>query len=128
MGTAHLLQRRVWTYLVFGLGSLLGVAGIVFTDGVWIVVAATIFGFATAMTFVVTLALPPLLSAPEDVHRTAAGMFTISYTLAVTVPIVSGALWDLTHIPALAFLPIGLCAVALTLIGPFVTRFKPAKA
>ena len=39
-------------------------------------------GFSTAMTFAVMLALPPQLSAPGDVHRTAAGMFTISYTLA----------------------------------------------
>jgi CP family cyanate transporter-like MFS transporter len=127
MWAAQRLQHRAWPYLVFGVGSLVGIVGIVFSSGIWIVIAATVFGFATAMTFVIALALPAVLSAPEDVHRTAAGMFTISYSGAVIVPIVSGALWDLTHIPALAFLPIGLCAVALTVFGPLVHRIGGAR-
>lgn len=122
MWAAQRLQHRAWPYLVFGAGSLAGLLGIVFADGILIVVAAALFGFATAMTFVIALALPALLSAPEDVPRTAAGMFTISYSGAVTVPILSGALWDLTHVPALAFLPIGLCAVTLMTFGPLVHR------
>ena len=50
------------------------------------------------MTFVVTFGLPAILSPPDDVHRMAGGMFTISYTIAVIVPILCGALWDLTGI------------------------------
>ena len=74
------------------------------------------------------LALPPRLSAPGDVHRTAAGMFTISYTLAVIIPTLSGALWDLTGIPWMAFVPLAVCAVALTVLGVVLSRHRTAVA
>jgi MFS transporter, CP family, cyanate transporter len=81
-----------------------------------VVIASTaILGFAAAAILVLMLALPPLLSKPDDVHRTAAAMFTVSYTCAVLTPIISGLAWDLTGIPAMAFLPIGL--IGLLLIG-----------
>ena len=66
------------------------------------------------------LALPPLLSPPDDVHRTAAAMFTISYTCAVITPVFSGLIWDLTCIAQAAFVPLGLCALLLMLIAPTI--------
>jgi CP family cyanate transporter-like MFS transporter len=66
------------------------------------------------------LALPPLLSAPEDVPRVTAAMFTISYSCAVIVPVVSGFGWDLTGIPAAAFIPIALCNILLIAFAPSV--------
>ena len=68
------------------------------------------------------LALPPHLSAPGDVSRTAAGMFTISYTCAILVPTISGALWDTTGLPWIVFLPSCICAAILTVFGVAVTR------
>jgi len=47
-------------------------------------------------------------------------MFTISYTCAVITPIVSGLAWDLTGIPAMAFLPIGLIALLLVGFAPTI--------
>jgi len=47
----------------------------------------------------------------------SAGMFTISYSIALAVPIVSGALWDFTGREWTAFIPIFLCAVSLTVLG-----------
>jgi CP family cyanate transporter-like MFS transporter len=66
------------------------------------------------------------LSAPADVPRTAAGMFTVSYTTAIIVPTISGALWDATGRPWTVFLPLCLCAVALTVFGTMVTRYPAA--
>jgi MFS transporter, CP family, cyanate transporter len=66
-------------------------------------------GFSGAASLILLLTLPPLLSAPGDTHRMTAGMFTISYSCAVVVPIVSGLSWDASGIPALAFIPVGLC-------------------
>jgi len=117
LATAEYLQRRAWPYLVFGSAALAGVLGIAAGSGLWIVAAATLLGFSLAVTFVMTLALPPVLSRPGDVHRMAAGMFTISYSCAVVIPVVCGALWDLTGRPWAAFVPLGICAVALTLLG-----------
>jgi|SRR5215470_16911015 len=117
LATAEYLQRRAWPYLVFGSAALAGVLGIAAGSGLWIVAAATLLGFSLAVTFVMTLALPPVLSRPGDVHRMAAGMFTISYSCAVVIPVVCGALWDLTGRPWAAFVPLGICAVALTVLG-----------
>ncbi|MGE0038023.1 MAG: CynX/NimT family MFS transporter [Xanthobacteraceae bacterium] len=115
--TADRLQNRVWPYLVFGPAAFLGVVGVVFGDGLWVVAAAALIGFSLAITFVVTLALPPVLSPPGDVHRMSAGMFTVSFSCAVIVPIVCGALWDLTGLPWTAFLLLLLCPLLLTALG-----------
>jgi CP family cyanate transporter-like MFS transporter len=114
---ADLLLRRAWPYVAFGLATVVGVLGVVLGTGMWIVIAATLIGVGLAVTFVVTLALPAALSPPDDVHRMSAGMFTISYSIALAVPIVSGALWDLTGREWTAFIPILLCATALTVLG-----------
>jgi CP family cyanate transporter-like MFS transporter len=97
-------------------------------SAVGIIVSAALVGFTTAVTFTATLALPPLLSAPGDLPRTAAGMFTISYTCAIVIPTISGALWDLTGRPWTAFVPLCICAVTLTVLGVAVTRQRPARA
>jgi lysylphosphatidylglycerol synthetase-like protein (DUF2156 family) len=68
------------------------------------------------------------LSAPGDVHRTAAGMFTISYAGAVLVPVASGALWDLTGAAWTAFVPLAVCAVTMTVLGVLLTRYHGAPA
>jgi CP family cyanate transporter-like MFS transporter len=75
------------------------------------------------------LALPPLISPPEDVHRVSAGMFTISYSCAVIVPVISGVLWDLTGWTYAPFIPIGVCALVLIGLAPtIVLRENTAKA
>jgi CP family cyanate transporter-like MFS transporter len=117
MATAEKLQRSAWSYAVFGSATLAGVVGIALGNGVGIVLAAVVLGFSLAITFVVTFALPAAFGAPEDVHRLSAGMFTVSYSVAVIVPVVCGALWDLTGRPWTAFMPLGLCAVTLTALG-----------
>jgi CP family cyanate transporter-like MFS transporter len=127
LATAETLQRRTWPYLVFGSATLVGVVGIALGSGVWIIIAAVCLGFSLAVTFVVTFALPPVLSPPDDVHRMSAGMFTVSYGLAVVVPVVCGALWDLTGRPWTAFLPLGLCAVTLTVLGIALSLHRPAR-
>jgi MFS transporter, CP family, cyanate transporter len=77
---------------------------------------------------VLILALPPALSAPNDVHRTAAGMFTISYGLAVIVPVICGALWDLSGAAWTAFVPLAICAMVTTVLGVRLTRHHGASA
>jgi len=78
------------------------------------------------MLCVLMLALPPLLAPPEDVHRVASAMFTISYTCAAIAPVLSGLLWDMTGITWSAFLPLGLCACVLVAMAPTIRL--PAKA
>jgi CP family cyanate transporter-like MFS transporter len=90
-----------------------------------IIGAAGMVGFTTAITLTATLALPPALSSTADLPRTVAGMFTISYAIAIAIPTISGALWDLTGKPWTAFVPLCLCAVTLTVLGAVITRYRP---
>lgn len=119
--TAERLQRQSWPFTVFGPVTVLGLLGIVLFDGIWIVVSAAAAGLGAAITFIVTFGLPAILSPPGEVHRMAGGMFTISYTIAVIVPIVCGACWDITGLPWTAFMPMALCAVILTISGTVLT-------
>ena len=123
LAVAGRLERAAWPYIVAGLLCTLGAAGIVFGSGWWMIVAAaSLIGCAAAGVLILGLALPPLLSAPDDVHRLTAAMFTISYSCAVIIPVLSGVLWDLTGIPAAAFVPVALCGLALAVLAPGIRK------
>ena len=116
------LERKTWPYIVCGLLCIVATAGLVYGSGIWLVAAATLQGFAAASILILVLALPPLLSPPDDVHRVTAAMFTISYSCAVIVPVISGLLWDLTGIAATAFLPIALCGMLLAVLASAINH------
>jgi CP family cyanate transporter-like MFS transporter len=120
------LERKVWPYVTCGLLCVAATGGIVFGSGVWVVAAATLEGFAAAAILILVLALPPLLSPPDDVHRVTAAIFTISYSCAVVVPVISGLAWDLTGIASAAFLPIALCGILLVILAPAINHVPRA--
>ena len=120
LASADRMVRTVWSYLVCGLMCLAAVLAIVFLGGGWVVIGCAVWGCFGAAVLVLILALPPLISPPEDVHRVSAGMFTISYSCAVIVPIVSGVLWDLTGWTLAPFIPIGVCALVLIGLAPTI--------
>jgi fucose permease len=78
--------------------------------------------FASGSSLILGLSLPALLSAPEDVARTSAAMFTVSYGGAVMVALISGAAWDLGGNPRLAFVPGALCAILLVVSAMLLRR------
>ena len=117
------VEGRSWPYLLASVLFFIGDLGLAFAPGGWIVAASTLVGFCAGATFVLTLALPPLLSAPEDVHRVSAAMLTIGYACAVIVPVISGLAWDLTGVGAAAFLPISACALVMLGLAA-TTRFE----
>jgi len=116
------LEHKVWPYIACGVVSIACVAGIALGGSDALVIgSAGVLGFAAAAGFILLLALPPLLSKPDDVHRTAAAVFTISYTCAVITPIISGLVWDFSGVPAVAFIPIGLIAVLVIVFAPTIS-------
>jgi CP family cyanate transporter-like MFS transporter len=120
------VQQRAWPFLVFGPLLLAGFLILMLTSsGFAIIAASALIGLATAMTFTPLMTLVPVLSAAPDLPRTAAGMFTIGYTCAIVIPTLCGALWDLTGKPWTAFVPVCLCAVALTALGVVITGYRP---
>jgi CP family cyanate transporter-like MFS transporter len=123
LGLTGRLMGRAWAYGLAGLICLASVFGMMLMSGLWVVFWAGLIGFGDAVAFVLILALPPLLSAPDDAHRTAAGMFTISYSCAVAIPIIGGLAWDASGIAPVAFVPIGLCALVIAAL-PFAIDFR----
>jgi MFS transporter, CP family, cyanate transporter len=113
LGVAGRLVKQPWAYVAAGALSLVSLIGIMTTNGAWIVVWAGVLGFVTTVILVLGLALPSVLSAPDDVPRTSAGMFTISYSIAMVLSVAAGWLWDITHTPIAGFVPVALCAVVV---------------
>src|SRR5579862_5598123 len=121
---ANRLQRRAWPFVTLGPLLLLSFLGLMLGQPeAVIVICAALIGLTTAVTLTAILALPPLLSTSADLPRTTAGMFTISYTTAIIIPTISGALWDVTGKPWTAFVPPSICAVALTVLGVIAARY-----
>jgi CP family cyanate transporter-like MFS transporter len=125
---ASRLQLKTWPIVSVGVICIAATIGIVFAPGIWIVVSAAFMGFAAAFILILVLALPPLLSPPDDVHRVTAAMFTISYSCAVIIPIISGMAWDWTGIAAMAFAPIGVSGLLLVLLAPAIKHVPKAAA
>jgi CP family cyanate transporter-like MFS transporter len=126
LAVAGRLERKTWPYVVCGALNVIAILGIVYGSGPWIVAAASLQGFSNAAVLILALALPPLLSPPDDVHRVTAAMFTISYSCAVIVPIISGAAWDISGLASFAFLPIGLCGILLVILAPAINHVPRA--
>src|SRR5436190_9644441 len=126
LAVAGRLERAIWPHIVCGAGSLAAIIGIMLLPGPGIVACAAVLGFFAAAILILMLALPPLLAPPEDVHRVASAMFTISYSCAVIAPVLSGLLWDVTGIAWSAFVPLGLCACILIVLAPTIRL--PTKA
>jgi CP family cyanate transporter-like MFS transporter len=121
---AQRLELRTWPFVTCGALCVLAACGILFGSGYWIVASAGLMGFAAAFILILALALPPLLAAPDDVHRLTAAMFTISYGVAVIVPVISGALWDISGLPASAFMPIALSGILLMILAPAIGHLR----
>ena len=120
LASADRMVRTMWSYMACGLLCLVAIMAIVFLGGVWVVAGCAVWGCCGAAVLVLVLALPPLISPAEDVHRVTAGMFTISYSCAVVVPIIAGALWDLTGWTLAPFIPIGVCTLMLIGLAPTI--------
>ncbi|MGH8713026.1 MAG: CynX/NimT family MFS transporter [Casimicrobiaceae bacterium] len=110
---AERLERRAWPYVVSGVLSLLAIGGLVLMVGPATMFWAALLGFSDSAALIVGLTLPPLLCPPQDVARTSAGMFTLSYGGAVAIAVISGAAWDVSGVPGLAFVPIAMCGIGL---------------
>jgi CP family cyanate transporter-like MFS transporter len=117
----RVLARRETSYGV-ALAILLGLLVVVTLPGPPLVVAAGVFGFFAAYILVLSFALPALLAGPGDVARLSAGTFAISYTTAFFVTLVSGAVWDATHVEASAFLPALVGSLVVAVFAPGLVK------
>ena len=113
--SARFTMRR-GPFIIAQLVSMTAIGGLITLPGEAVVICAGVVGFCNAFLLVITLAMPPLMAKPEDVHRLSAAMMLIGYVCAFLVPIAGGAAWDATHAAAAAFVPLlafGACALVV---------------
>ncbi len=116
---ADRLQGRRWPYLLFGLLFVLSVIGIMSSASYWTVLWAGLVGLTCGAALVLGLALAPLLCRnPDDVARTSAAAFAISYGFAMLISFVSGAAWDAAGNVDAALVPILLGAMPILILTP----------
>ena len=123
LGVAGKLENRAWPFIVCGALMLACIVGMITTASGWTIVFAAALGFLGAFVLTLGFALPALLGAQSDVARMSAAMFTISYSEALVVSVLSGAAWDVAGSARFAFLPIALSALPL-LFMPLVIPFR----
>ena len=117
----RILMHRAVAYLLGG-AIVVGLVVVLTLPGPPLVLAAGVFGFCAAYVLVLSFALPALVAPRDEVARLSAGTFGISYTTAFVVTLVSGAIWDASHVEASAFLPALAGAAIILLIGPGLVR------
>jgi MFS transporter, CP family, cyanate transporter len=123
LGVAGKLENRAWPFMTCGALMLACIVGLISTASAWTIVFAAALGFLGAFVLTLGFALPALLGAQSDVARMSAAMFTISYSEALAISVLSGAAWDIAGSARFAFVPIALSAVPL-LVMPLVIPFR----
>jgi hypothetical protein len=113
----RVLARPSTSYLVAA-AILVSLAAVLALPGAPLVLAAGVWGFCAAYILVLSFALPALLTDAAQVARLSAGTFAISYTTAFSVTLLTGAVWDLTHVEASAFLPALVGSAIVVLVAP----------
>ena len=114
---AQRLAGRRLTFIIAGLICGLSIIGWIFAppglEPLW----AALLGGSSAFVFTLGIALPPLLALPHEVARLTGITISLTYAVAFVGPFVGGELWDLSSIPATAFLPVGVASVMLVILG-----------
>ena len=116
---ADRLQGKRWPYLLFGFLFILAVIGIMNSASYWTVLWAGLVGFTCGAALVLGLALAPLLCGnPDEVARTSAAAFAISYGFAMLISFLSGAAWDRAGSVDAALIPIFLGTLPILIFTP----------
>jgi len=116
---ADRLQGKQWPYLLFGFFYVVAVIGIMSSASYWTVLWAGLVGFTCGAALVLGLALAPLLcSNPDEVARTSAAAFAISYGFAMLISFLSGAAWDTAGNVDAALIPILLGTLPILIFTP----------
>lgn len=127
LGVTFMAQRlagRRWPFVAAGIICTIAIAGWIVTPAALELFWAALLGGSSALVFTLGIALPPLLARSEEVARLTGITISLTYAVAFVGPFLGGELWDLLHLPAVAFLPVALAGVLLVILGALL----PARA
>ena len=121
---AQRLAGRRWPFIIAGVVCAVSIAGWVFTPAPLELVWAALLGGSSALVFTLGIALPPLLARPGEVARLTGITISLTYAVAFVGPLIGGQLWDIFHLPSIAFLPIALASVLLIVLGGILPGYE----
>lgn len=114
---AQRLAGRRWPFIISGAICVLAIAGWIFTPSALEILWVALLGGSSALVFTLGVALPPLLAKPGEVARLTGITISLTYCVAFVGPLIGGKLWDIFHLPAVAFLPVAVASVMLVILG-----------
>ena len=120
-----LLDRLVFRRTVYVLAGLLVLAasfGLATMPAAFSIYFAAAAGFFLAVLLTLALALPPLLVPEQDVPSFSAGVFTVSYAIAVLTALLTGFLAIVSPSRLTGILPIAAAALAIVAVGSSIRR------
>ena len=126
-----LLDRFVFRRTVYVLAGLLVLAasfGLAAAPATFSVFFAAAAGFFLAILLTLALALPPLLVSEQDVSSFSAGVFTVSYAIAVLTALLTGFLVVASPSRLTSVLPIAAAALAVVAVGRSIRRPQTASS
>jgi len=95
------------------------VVGIMSSASYWTVFWAALLGATCGVALALGLSLAPLLCRhPDDVARTSAAGFAISFGFAMLISFLSGVVWDLVGKVDAALIPILLGTLPISILTP----------
>ncbi len=120
LGVTFFAQRLVgrrWPFVASGVICVISIACWVLTPAPLELFWAALLGGSAALVFTLGIALPPLLARPGEVARLTGITISLTYAVAFVGPLIGGQLWDLFHLPAVAFLPVAIASMMLIVLG-----------
>jgi CP family cyanate transporter-like MFS transporter len=120
----RLIGRRL-PFIAAGAFCLLALLGWVWASPVLEPLWATLLGSASIVIYTLGLALPALLAEPQEIAKWTGTMLTVGYLFAFLGPFAGGWLWDMTQIPAIAFLPLLIGASVVLALGILLPLQRP---
>lgn len=118
---------RRWPLAATGGLAVLAVLAFAYSETDSMAIAASgVIGFCAASTLILAMALPPLLAPANEVHRFTAGMLLIGYSISFATSILSGYLWDVTHSPLSAFVPVATACLGLMVLAAMLHIERPS--
>ncbi|HZU68481.1 MAG TPA: MFS transporter [Ktedonobacteraceae bacterium] len=114
---AQRLAGRRLPFIIAGLVCGLSIAGWLLAPATLEPLWAALLGGSSAFVFTLGIALPPLLALPHEVARLTGITISLTYAVAFVGPFAGGELWDILHIPAMAFLPVIIASLMLIILG-----------
>ncbi|QBD77072.1 MFS transporter [Ktedonosporobacter rubrisoli] len=104
-------------FIVTGVICLIAILGWLLTPATLEPLWAAFLGGSATLVFTLGIALPALLARGEQIARMTGTMLTMGYIFSFLGPFLGGWLWDITHVPAVAFLPVAFAALLLLTLG-----------